>query len=233
MRQILFVLVLSTLVLDGSLPGDSGGQPKSLGTPAAAGAKDSRCDSLATATKIDPAAPASSALAINEALRTRLYERVLRSGMRNETSARAIDSDIDELACLLDSLAKLDTSIAAFSRGEEVEDNEILYYAERNRAAAWLHGWAVFSRLIQEASQPGVDATLREKLLGGDDASNKLSAFDLLLSCYRQMRETTNRFRTIGLAQLARDAARQVERLKSEGMTGKELSFAEKRREGH
>jgi hypothetical protein len=234
MRKRFVVTVLAFLVVVGFGTGRLGGLPLLRAAQDDARKNVSRKEAVEAAVLIHPDRPASCTRAVNEALRTYLYEPISQLDPQTTKPVGALETDIQDLTRLLKALVDLDAPIAVFSRGAGLEDDAILRTAERNRAAAWLHGWAVFSLLIQEASRPGVGLDIRRRLLVDDNADDDRSTFGLLRTSYRQMRETNTRFREVGLGRLARDAALQVDRLKhrqppvAEG--DPELVFAEARK---
>lgn len=70
-----------------------------------------------------------------------------------------------------------------------VGDQRLKREAVRYRAMAWLHGWAVFGRLVMETGDPGGSSELRLALTNLMDSQ---SALTLLLNCYREIQEADN-----------------------------------------
>src|SRR5580704_12030144 len=104
MRQRFAFLALSILALSGVGVDDTGWPKCHAEQPVLnLGGKHSSFDCAAL--QIDPARPASSAFAINEALKTRLYDPMVGSDRTSKRAPADIESDIDTLACLLGSLA--------------------------------------------------------------------------------------------------------------------------------
>src|SRR5262245_56237826 len=97
-------------------------------------------DDFAPSVKLDDStAPASAALEVNTAL-GEFYTRV-----RGREQLR----DPKLLIVNLMRLESLDEYIRL--KGAGVNDIELIAEAKRNRALAWLHGWAAFSILVTDA----------------------------------------------------------------------------------
>src|SRR5262249_51802387 len=102
---------------------------------------------LKAALRDDGTGSASILWDINQALRRCLYEKL--PSLDRRIPPAALSEQIKTLNALLGALAKADARVNALGKG--LGDDTLLYEAERNRAAAWLHAWATFSRLVQEA----------------------------------------------------------------------------------
>jgi hypothetical protein len=129
-------------------------------------------DDFASSVKLDDSTyPASAAFEVNTAL-GEFYTRVRgREQLRDPTTL------IDKLK----RLESLDEHIRL--KGAGVNDAELIAETKRNRALAWLHGWAAFSILVTDAN-----TAPRPSLLALNAPAGRRSALDLLLSVYRQVR---------------------------------------------
>ncbi len=123
------------------------------------------------------ARPATTALEVNAKLKA-LHEELSASRPGTPIRRAHVDALLEELT-ILEGVDKLIQQLAP-GVGEE----DIRCDALRNRALAWLHGWALFSNLAERASHQGNDEQ-RQRLLGTDTRS----ALGLLLRVFAQMRK--------------------------------------------
>ena len=119
---------------------------------------------------------ASTVLALNARLRA-LYLEV----NTLHFSGSPIDK-VNQLIAGIEELRAVDAEVALLGPG--VTDYLLVDDANRSRAMAWVHAWAIFSRLAASSAMVNVDDTTRTKLIGANDKS----ALGLLLLTYRQLR---------------------------------------------
>ena len=171
--------------------------------PAVASPGRDPCEAVLKAAQTTKGKLAASILwDVNEALRRCVYERLPAPDRRIPPDE--LPGRIATLNSLLATM--VDAGPAVHALGKGLGDDLLLYRAERHRAAAWLHAWATFSRLAQESSRPGVGLEIRKPLLAMDGPQGGASCLARLLTVYRQMRDSTGRFKAVALTGLARDA---------------------------
>src|ERR1700722_15167161 len=139
--------------------------------------------SVATSARCQPG-PATEAGAINQDL-AKTYSGILAS----DQVGNPVDAD-NIKATLTSDLTRLyyvDAGIKALGPG--FGDPSIDAAAQRFRALAWLHGWAIFSRLIIESQRLDRNPAFRTNLFGANEPAPPTSALALLLSIYSQMQK--------------------------------------------
>jgi polyhydroxyalkanoate synthesis regulator phasin len=100
-----------------------------------------------------------------------------------------VNETTDVLIDTLGRLYALDGSIRKLGAG--TGDGELKTAACRGRAMAWLHGWAVFSRLVMEASATPA-GEMHQRLIVLEPTKTPSSALGMLLAIYKQMQQLTN-----------------------------------------
>ena len=116
-----------------------------------------------------------------------LGEPVRRSYRRRENKVASPKDEVNRLMTQLTTLERLDPVIRQWigpARGDDWRKSDI----RRNRALAWLHGWAIFGHLAVEASRTDAAPELRPSLLGGSSKDKTASALGLLTTLHGQIR---------------------------------------------
>jgi hypothetical protein len=133
-----------------------------------------------TVVPLQATGPTSSAGDINSRFETIYVDLLAKEGR-----PVPISGDVDALIQNLAQLRDLDPDIRAFGPG--IGDAFLRTQANRYRALAWLHGWAIFSRLAIESSAPDAPLDARDRLIELSATAARPSALALLLTVYRQI----------------------------------------------